>query len=215
MRRNLSAQTIALATFVGASLTALNSCSFGAESTPRQVPDRQRGSLSIDFGSPLSLNGEAHIYLLRLDIDSETNLGSAPRAIDETDEEIFLRQLISDLVAGPSNNEKSQNFGTAIPVGTRVLNVVAAGKRVTLDLSGPLNQLPDEQLIVALSQIVYTMSEGFYIREVIIKIDGQNVDWPRHDGTRKSGPLTIFDYPTAAITSQPAYPGIISTESEA
>ncbi|MFM1751160.1 MAG: hypothetical protein RL119_122 [Actinomycetota bacterium] len=215
MRRGLSKRSIALTFSAVVSLVAVNSCSFGAESTPRQVPDRQRGSLSIDFGSPLSLNGEAHIYLLRLDIDSETNLGSAPRAIDETDEEIFLRQLIDDLIAGPSNSEKSQDFGTAIPVGTRVLNLVAAGKRVTLDLSGPLNQLPDEELIIALAQIVYTMSEGFYIREVIIKIDGQNVEWPRQDGTRKSDPLTIFDYPTAAITSQPAYPGIISTESVA
>ena len=137
------------------------------------------------------------------------------RNIDEADDEDYLPQLLNELIAWPSTAEEDTTFTTAIPKDTQVLGISLVGIRLTVNLSGTLNQLPDEQLIIALAQIVYTMSEGFYDCKVIIKIEGQNVEWPRQDGTRTSDPLTIFDYPTAAITSQPAYPGIISTESVA
>lgn len=189
------------------------SCSFGAESAPRTIPDRQRGSLSIGFGSPLSLDGEVRIYLPRSDADGDLALGSVGRTIDESDDEVLLFALIEALVAGPSDDERSQGYATAIPRGTRVLEVAPAGNRITIDLSGPLASLPTDELIAALAQIVYTVSEGFFIREAIITIDGADVSWPRQDGTLTDRPLTIFDYPTAAITSQPAYPGIIPAES--
>jgi hypothetical protein len=194
-----------------ASVTA--SCSFGAESAPRTIPGRQRGSLSIGFGSPLSLDGEVRIYLPRSDADGA--LGSVGRTIEESDDDLLLFELIEVLVAGPTNDERSQGYETAIPRGIRVLEVTPAGNRVTIDLSGPLAGLPADELIAALAQIVYTVSEGFFIREATITIDGAEVSWPRQDGTFTDRPLTIFDYPTAAITSQPAYPGIIPVESAA
>lgn len=191
------------------------SCSFGAESAPRTIPGRQRGSLSIGFGSPLSLDGEVRIYLPRSDADGTLALGSVGRTIDESDDDLLLFELIEALVAGPTNDERNQGFDTAIPRGIRVLEVAPAGNRVTIDLSGPLAGLPEDVLIAALAQIVYTVSEGFFIREATITIDGAEVSWPRQDGTFTDRPLTIFDYPTAAITSQPAYPGIIPVESAA
>ena len=206
-----------IANFVVISIftTSLTSCSFGAESSPRLIPDGQRRTLSAALGSPRSLDSKVHIYLPVRNITSVTNLGSVARNIDEADDEDYLLQLLNELIAWPSTAEENATFTTAIPKDTQVLGVSLVGIRLTVNLSGTLNQLPDEQLIIALAQIVYTMSEGFYDCEVIIKIEGQNVEWPRQDGTRTSDPLTIFDYPTAAITSQPAYPGIISTESVA
>lgn len=201
---------------VGATLAlaaVATSCSFGAESAPRTIPGRQRGSLSIGFGSPLSLDGEVRIYLPRSDADGA--LGSVGRTIDESDDDLLLFELIEALVAGPTDDERGQGYGTAIPRGIRVLEVAPAGNRVTIDLSGPLASLPTDDLIAALAQIVYTVSEGFFIREATITVDGAEVSWPRQDGTVTDRPLTIFDYPTAAITSQPAYPGIIPVESSA
>jgi hypothetical protein len=199
-------RVVSICTIIG----LLTSCAFGAESSPRPVPDRQRGSLSVAFGSPLSLNGKARVYLPVLEVTSGSNLGSVPRTIDETDVEAFLQALINNLLAGPTVAEQSSGFTSAIPAGTRLLGVTLAVSRVTIDLTSPLSELAEADLIVALAQIIYTVSEGYFIREATIKIDGQFVEWPREDGTRSSGPVTIFDYPTAAITSQPAYPGIIS-----
>jgi len=195
---------------MGVFVGLLTSCSFGAETSPRLVPDRQQGTLSVASGSPLSLNGKARVYLPVLNATSGSILGSVPRTIEETDEESFLQVLINILISGPLETEQTEGFTSAIPAGTQLLDVTFAANRVTLDFSGPLSELAEADLIVALAQIIYTVSEGFFIREAIIKIDGQNFDWPRQDGTRTSGPLTIFDYPTVAITSQPAYPGIIS-----
>ena len=206
--RGRSALVLALALAVG------SSCSFGAESSPRPIPDRQRGTLSIAFGSPLSLDGQARVFLPRTDIGDGRRLGSVARLIEETEEEAFLTALIQTLFSGPSADERADGFGTAIPGDLRVLDVVPGANRVTLDISGPLTELPTDDLIVALAQIVYTMSEGFFIRDVTIRIDGADVAWPRADGSRTSNPLTVFDYPTAAITSQPAYPGIISNDAD-
>ena len=195
-------------------LGLVSSCSFGAESTSRTIPDRQRGSLNFASGPPLSLDGVARVYLPRIDIGSGDLLGSVPRVIDESDDAAFLLALVNDLIDGPSAEEIANGFGNALPLGTSVRSVTPSARKVTIDFAGPLALLNEEDLIVALSQIVYTMSEGFFIREVTIKIDGQNVELPRYDRTKTSGPLTIFDYPTAAITSQPAYPGIISSEAQ-
>lgn len=192
-------------------LSMMVSCSFGAESTSRTIPERQRGILSVAFGSPLSLNGEARVYLPLRDIDSAPYLGSVPRTIEETDREIFLATLVDDLITGPSAEESDAGFASALPRDIRVLSVTPAASRVTIDFAGPLETLDDQQLIVAMAQIVYTMSEGFFISEVVIKVDGRSVSWPRQDGTRTTDPLTIFDYPTAAISSQPPYPGIFPT----
>jgi len=208
-RRRTCAAASALLTFA----SIATSCSFGAESAPRTIPGRQRGSLSIGFGSPLSLDGEVRIYLPRSDVDGA--LGSVGRTIEESDDELLLFELIEELVAGPTDDERNRGYETAIPPGIRVLEVTPAGNRVTIDLSGPLTSLPTDELIAALAQIVYTVSEGFFIREATITIDGAEVSWPRQDGTLTDRPLTIFDYPTAAITSQPAYPGIIPVESSA
>lgn len=190
----------------------LMACSFGAESSPRTIPDGQRGTLSIGFGSPLSLDGEVQMYLPRLDVADGTKLGSVARPLDEADVETLLLALVRTLVAGPTAEERALGFGTAIPDGTRVIDVSPAANRITIDLSGPIATLAPDRLIVALSQIVYTLTEGFFAREVVIKVDGESIMWPRQDGSLTENPLTIFDYPTAVITSQPAYPGIISTD---
>lgn len=188
---------------------SLTACSFGAESAPRIIPDRQRGELSIGFGSLQSLDGQVRLYLPRLDLDDGTQLGSVARSLEGSDVDVLARELVSTLVTGPTTEERTLGFGTAIPQDTRILNVSPAAPRITIDLSGSIASLPTDRLIVALAQIVYTMSEGFFAREVIIQVDGETRSWPREDGTFTVDPLTIFDYPTAAITSQPAYPGII------
>lgn len=199
----------AVVLMVALSLTA---CSFGAESAPRTIPERQRGKLSIGFGSPQSLDGEVRLYLPRLDLGDGTQLGSVARPLEETDVDLLVRDLVRTLVAGPTAEERTLGFGTAIPQDTEVLKVSPAANRISIDLTGSIASLPVEQLVVALAQIVYTMSEGFFTREVIIQLNGKTMSWPREDGTYTEEPLTIFDYPTAAITSQPAYPGIITPD---
>ncbi|MGA0879047.1 MAG: GerMN domain-containing protein [Ilumatobacteraceae bacterium] len=193
-----------------AATVVLTACSFGAESAPRTIPDRQRGKLSVGFGSPQSLDGEVRLFLPRLDIDNGTRLGSVARPLDVSDVDVLVRELIRTLVVGPTGDERALGFGTAIPQDTQLLDVSPAASRITINLTGSIASLPTEQLVVALAQIVYTMSEGFFAREVIVKVDGQTLSWPREDGTFTEDPLTVFDYPTAAITSQPAYPGIIA-----
>lgn len=191
---------------------ALSACSFGAESAPRTIPDRQRGKLSIGFGSPQGLDGDVRLYLPRLDIDDGASLGSVARPLDENDPDVLVEELIRMLVAGPTTDERAIGFGTAIPMDTQLLGVSPAASRITVDLTGTIASLPTEQLVVALAQIVYTMSEGFFTREVIVQVDGRTMSWPREDGTFTAEPLTIFDYPTAVLTSQPAYPGIIAPQ---
>lgn len=160
-------------------LSLVASCSYGAESTPQTIPERERGAPTGTLRSPLGRDGEARIYLPRRDINSGPFLDSVARVIDETEIEAILLTLINDLISGPSAEERASGFDTALPTGTQVLSVARGVRRVTLDLAGPLTFLDEAELVVALAQIVYTVSEITFIRKVIIKVDGEIVEWPR------------------------------------
>ena len=47
------------------------------------------------------------------------------------------------------------------------------------------------------------------VERVSLAVDGALVEWPRGDGSLTSEPLTIFDYPGRAVSSQPDYPAIV------
>jgi hypothetical protein len=45
-------------------------------------------------------------------------------------------------------------------------------------------------------------------------VNGQVNEWPKGDGSLTSQPLTAFDFPGRAISSQPAFPAIIKVQAE-
>jgi spore germination protein GerM len=64
--------------------------------------------------------------------------------------------------------------------------------------------------VSALAQIVLTLTDIDGVEQVAVTVDGRETEWPRGDGTLVSRPLTAFDFPGRAVSSQPDYPTIIA-----
>ena len=80
-------------------------------------------------------------------------------------------------------------------------------------MSDSLFDATGDDLVSALAQLVLTLCEINGVQRVVVVVDGVAHDWPRGDGTLTDSPLTDYDYPGRATSSQPDYPGIISVPS--
>ena len=84
-----------------------------------------------------------------------------------------------------------------------------ANDLVKVDVSSRIFDATGDDLVAAIAQIVLTLAEIDGVERVVIVVEGQPQEWPRGDGSLTADPLTEFDYPGRAASSQPPYPGII------
>jgi spore germination protein GerM len=117
------------------------------------------------------------------------------------------------LLAGPNQTEQSNQFRTAIPVGTELLDARRQGFVLRVDLSDAVLELSGQVLITAIAQIVFTASEIDGVRGVTILVAGADQQWPVGSGELTSTPLTVYDYPGLVPSSQPDYPAFPSPTS--
>ena len=78
-----------------------------------------------------------------------------------------------------------------------------------VDVSAEIFQATGDDLVSAVAQIVLSLAEIDGVERVSLVVDGAVVEWPRGDGSLTSEPLTIYDYPGRAVSSQPDYPAVI------
>lgn len=118
--------------------------------------------------APPPAPGVAIVYFLRYDEPAPTRR-SVP--VGETVAESGLAALL----AGPSAAERSLRYSTAIPDDTRLLAYAQEGRTAIVDLSA----LPDAQTdggteaLLALYQVVYTVTAGGVIDAVRVRVDGR------------------------------------------
>jgi spore germination protein GerM len=111
---------------------------------------------------------------------------------------------------GPNSAELQAQLRTAIPPGTRLLDVSQDGSELTVNVSNDLQQLTGEALIDGVAQIVLTASAITGVSSVSITIDGVRQQWPSSNGELQSKPLTRYDFPGLVVSSQPAFPSVPS-----
>ena len=119
------------------------------------------------------------------------------------------------LFEGPNTAELQALLRSAIPPGTRVLDVSRSGNVLVVNLSNELQQLTGEALIDGVAEIVLTGTEVTGISAVSIEIDGVPQQWPAASGELQSEPLTRYDFPGLVLSSQPAFPSVPSPGSVA
>jgi hypothetical protein len=188
---------------------AVSSCSIGAEESPRTWSSWDR------FEEPpeSSALGVERIYLLSsqdTSINSAAQLTTVKRDIDK--DMNSYRAILDVLFLGPTSEETAQGLKSSIPVGLSVINDPKFDQgTVLVDVSEELTTSFGGNLVDALAQIVWTLCERPGTRQVRILVEGRQLSWPRADGSLVDRPLTPFDYPTFANTSQPDFPGIITS----
>lgn len=200
--RRWAARCIAL----GLLLTA-SSCAISAEDAPRNIAVGERDDLTVDFSQTAgAATGSGRIYLLSPEVLGQLRtLQSVARDVADTPADAMIA-----LFQGPNIAELQALLRSAIPSGTRLLDVSESGGALVVNVSSELQQLTGEALIDGVAQIVLTASEITGVSAVLIAIDGVPQQWPATNGVLQSEPLTKYDFPGIVLSSQPAFPSVPS-----
>jgi hypothetical protein len=183
-------------------------CAIRPESSPRDIAVRDRRDLRGNFqqGAGAAV-GSGRIYLLSPEVTGRRQtLQSVARDVGDTPADA-MRALFE----GPNNDELRGLLRSAIPPGTRLLDVSQAGGELVVNVSRELQQLTGEALIDGVAQIVLTASDITGVSAVSIAIDGVVQQWPAASG-ELTDPLTRYDFPGLVLSSQPAFPSVPSPE---
>jgi len=197
-------------TAVVCSALLLSGCSIGAEDSPRTWSDWDR----FDELPQGSTSGVERIYLIdsRAEEQGSAKLTTVKRDIDADTQP--YEAILDVLFDGPTSSEAGNGLKSSIPAGLIVISEPQFGQgTVQVDLSEELTTALGDNLVDALAQIVWTLCERPETVQVRILVEGRQISWPRADGTLIDRPLTPFDFPGFAATSQPDFPGIIEPPS--
>lgn len=185
-------------------------CGIASDDGPRDIPVADQVELGIGGDSNAGAAiGTARVYFLSPEVVGQAALlESVARDVAETP-----TALLQALLAGPNQTEQSNQFRTALPAGTELLDARRQGFVLRVDLTDAVLELSGEELITAIAQIVFTASEIAGVRGVTILVAGADQQWPVGSGELTSTPLTVYDYPGLVPSSQPDYPAIPSPTS--
>lgn len=197
MRRWLAMAVVAL--------TATSGCSIQPDATPNDLP-AERAAV---FGEPSTGDvaaGTNRVYLLApTDPDAPQRLRSVQRDVPTAP-----ASVLASLFAGPNASERDAQIDTAIPADVELLAARPVGQVLTVDLNDAFGELTPDGLRLAVAQIVSTATDLDGVRSVQLRIEGEPRVWPLGNGELTDRPLTRYDYPGLAESSQPAFPAIPS-----
>lgn len=195
-----------LAVLVASTSITLASCAFGAEDRARTIPEGQQVDFVDQAATDVAGTGVGRVYMQRSDPTGRSTLVAVQRELGDDPLDV-----VSALLDGPTATEQEMGLRSAVPRGTRLNSArFVSTDTVRIDLGDTLFDATGDDLVSALAQIVLTLCEINGVQRVMVVVDGVARDWPRGDGTLTESPLTEYDYPGRAISSQPAYPGVIS-----
>ena len=185
-------------------------CSFGPESQSQMIPESQQQNLDEATSSNEVGVGFGRVYLQR----SESTGGSVLTGVQRNISNDPLN-IVQVLLSGPTKAEQDAGLRSAIPASTEVLSArYIATDLVKVDLTDEIFKATGDDLVSSVAQIVLTLADISGIERVIIVVNGQVNEWPKGDGSLTSQPLTAYDFPGRASSSQPAFPAIVNTLNE-
>lgn len=197
------------AVLLGAVLLA-SACGVKTDNDPRDIPETEQVELvSVQDQVAGPATGAQRIFLI----------GPATNAFGAVLEGVARdagspTELMQALVSGANTAEMDQQFRSAIPVGTELLDAAVGSGTMRVDLSDEILQLSGSDLVDAVAQIVFTASEWRSVSQVRILVNGQERQWPIGDGTLQSTSLDVYDYPGRVASSQPDYPAVPPSSSK-
>jgi spore germination protein GerM len=105
-----------------------------------------------------------------------------------------LETVVQALMSGPSKAEQANGLTTALPPGLTLTVSEVRGKRVVLELSGETEGRSATENVLAVGQIVLSMTALPSIDEVTLSRGGVPVEALLADGALTTDPLTAADY---------------------
>lgn len=98
------------------------------------------------------------------------------------------------LLAGPTAAEAQAGIRSTIPSATQLLDARVSSRTAVLDLSANFAGSGGPDQILAIAQVVDTMTSLPGVTAVLFELAGQPVDVPNANGTLVTGPVSGTDY---------------------
>lgn len=191
----MSRRLLALVLLLGLAVAACGvSSQDSASKTPtKDVPfgllDKNRGAAA---GNP-SGNRDVVIFL--------TMDGRLIRALRKVRAPVDMDALLDVLKNGPTRAELAAGTRSAVPDDETFRSVALAGGTAVVDLSKPFNPRLSTDQLLALAQIVYTMTSRPGVGQVQFTLNDQSIEIPVVNGTVTSSPVSRDDYASLAPAS--------------
>jgi len=184
-----------VAVLVAAAAVAVAGCGVPDSSRPEVIQERDvpfqllapTASVTSTTKPGSVATARATIYL----IDADGRLVSADREVERP---ATVVRAVEALLLGPTEDETGR-LSTSITSGTQLLDVDGPSDGlVTVDLSEELLDITGRQQILALAQVVYTVTALPNVERVLFRIDGERREVPNGDGKLTSSPLGRGSY---------------------
>lgn len=107
---------------------------------------------------------------------------------------LTLERLLRSLGLGPTSPEVAAGIRTALPIEDTPTDVTVQRGTATVDLPASFTNLSRPDQVLALAQIVYTVTGQPGIGQVQFTLDGTTADIPRADLSLTATPVTRDDY---------------------
>lgn len=180
------------AVFGGVLLVVVASCGIPAERDANRIApaDVPFGLLDEETTTTVVAQGRTtSVYLLTKD-----RLAAVDRSLSE---DADLADLLELVVAGPTKVERRIGLTSAVPSGT-VATVKTSRGIAKVDLNAAFGDIRSSDQLLALGQIVYTLTGQPGIGGVSFSLEGKPVKVPLADGTTSAEPLSRDDFAALA-----------------
>jgi spore germination protein GerM len=107
---------------------------------------------------------------------------------------VDLAELLAAVTSGPTEQEAAEGMRSALPAEESVLGVTLGGGVATVELSSRFSSVPVDDQLLALAQIVYTVTTRPGVGRVSFTLEGAPVEVPRGDGSLTSDSVARDDY---------------------
>ena len=181
---------IALAVIVGVALVA-SACGVPSHDTaektnPKDVPF---GLLDENSGvDPNDQFGDRDVVVFL------AKNGRLIRAERKLAPPVTLERMLSQLAQGPTRAEVADGIRSALPDDETFQSVALTGGTATVDLGQPFTALSGSDQLLALAQIVWSLTSRPGIGQVQFTLNGAAIDIPRANGSLTPSPVSRDDY---------------------
>jgi spore germination protein GerM len=159
--------------------------------TSAAMPTRLQGSPAAPTVAPSATPGRPAVQVNFVRDDKLVALVRETPATSPTDR---LAAVVDALLAGPTETEQASGITTALPPGIGLTVVDVHGGRVDLQLSGQTDGRSATENVLAVGQIVLSVTALPTVDQVTFSRDGTPVEALLADGALTAAPLTAADY---------------------
>lgn len=101
---------------------------------------------------------------------------------------------LAEVLAGPTEAEQGQALRSAIPDPSAVVNVEVGAGTAIVELSDSFGEIPAADQVLAVGQLVLTLTDLRGIGQVRFVVGGDEIAVPLPDGDTSTGPVSRDDF---------------------